>query len=124
MENVCFYCKKQTYVEEFQIPISQEIHPTCSDCQKLIIYMLRKRKIFLKLMYLRYFGIPFFLLCSIISFIFFNWKIAILFIIVASMFGIISYLGGEYFVKKKEEKLNKTINELYEKRIKNYQKTS
>ncbi|MCK4519170.1 MAG: hypothetical protein KAU12_03515 [Candidatus Omnitrophica bacterium] len=113
MENVCFYCKKQVYVEEFQNPISQEIHPTCLDCQNLITYMQRRRKNFLILGYLRYFAIPFVLLCSIISFIFFNWKIGILFIIAAIVYGIISYLGGEYFVKKKEKDLkNKIKNEL------------
>ena len=115
MKNICFYCKKQTSVEEFQNRISREIHPTCEDCRNLSLYMHRKGKLFLKLGYLRFFGIPLFLLCSIISFIFFNWKTGILFIILSTMSGIISYLGMEYFVKKKEGKLNKTINEVYEK---------
>jgi len=122
MKNICFYCKVESEVIDFQNQYSKEFHPTCKNCQNLINYAITTKKKLSKFAYLRFYGIPFFIICSIIAFTFSKYGLGIILIILALISGIVSYLGLEKFVKNKENDLDKKINfkELFEDLDKEY----
>ena len=93
----CFYCLKDTNVEDFRNPYTNEIHPTCSQCKIGFTAFLKERLLFAKL---SLFWVPIFIIVSIII-TFFNLKLGFFLIVMGVIFElIVIYLGG-YFVKKK-----------------------
>lgn len=94
----CFYCQKDTDVEDFRNPYTKEIHPTCSQCKISFIAFLKERLLFTKLSVI---WIPIFILISIII-TFFNLKLGLFLIVTGAIFEFVAIKLQEYFVKKKD----------------------
>lgn len=107
MKGVCFYCEKETVVEEFENPYTHQTWLTCDRCKARLSLYIRRRKFFAKLFGL---GIPLFIIVSIISFIFINWQIGVLFIAIAISAGVISHFGLKYFLTKRDKELGTYVD--------------
>ena len=93
----CFYCLKDTNVEDFRNPYTNEIHPTCGQCKIGFTAFLKERLLFAKLSLL---WIPLFIILSIVI-VFFNLKLGFFLIVAGAIFEFVAIKRGEYFVKKK-----------------------
>lgn len=93
----CFYCQKDTNVEDFRNPYTNEIHPTCEQCKVSFTTFLKERLIFAKLSLI---WIPIFIIISIII-AFYNLKLGFFLIVVGAIFEFIAIKLQEYFVRKR-----------------------
>ena len=93
----CFYCLKDTYVEDFRNPYTNEVHSTCEQCKISFKAFLKERLLFAKLSLI---WIPIFIILSIII-TFFNLKLGFFLIVVGAIFEFIAIKLQDYFVKKK-----------------------
>jgi len=93
----CFYCQKDTDVEDFRNPYTNEIHPTCARCKIGFTAFLKERLLFAKLSLI---WIPIFIIISIII-TFYNLKLGFFLIVAGAIFEFIAIKLQEYFVKKR-----------------------
>lgn len=96
MQDTCHYCKKQAIVEDFQNPYTKQIHLTCEQCKGQLSLYFGQRMFYTKLLIV---GPLVSIGISIISFLFLDWKIGILFIAVASVIGLVSFKLQAKYVK-------------------------
>lgn len=124
----CFYCQKDTDVEAFRNPYTNEIHPTCEQCKLSFTVFHKERSLFAKLGCI---WIPIFILISIIV-TFYNFKLGLFLLVAGAILEFIVFKLQEYFVKKKDiaygtyvdpKKIQWCKTCMYFRKIKNYDNT-
>jgi len=102
MNDNCHYCKKYKEVEDFEHPLTFQIHPTCTECKTKLLATKTyefERNIFSKIGCFSILIIVFFLILFVI-----NKSTIFIYILLLSIFVCtVSFLGVEYFVRKRDK---------------------